>query len=71
MADPEAPRGPDEMPPQSEFAKRARIRLVEATRDRVVCEMDVTEQHTNRNGVLHGSAMMTQTHLVLEWNGEG
>lgn len=39
MADPEALRGPDEMPPQSEFAKRAGIRLVEATRDRVVCEM--------------------------------
>jgi uncharacterized protein (TIGR00369 family) len=45
MAEPEKPRGAD--------------RLVEVTLDRVVCEMDVTGALTNRNGVLHGGAMMT------------
>ena len=59
MTEPEDPRGADAMPPQSEFAKLAGIRLVEATLDRVVCKMDVTEALTNRNGVLHGGAMMT------------
>ncbi|MCE0506659.1 MULTISPECIES: PaaI family thioesterase [unclassified Roseivivax] len=55
----DAPRGPADLPPQSEFAKLAGIRLVEATLDRVICEMEVTPQLTNRNGVLHGGAMMT------------
>lgn len=54
-----APRRPEEMPAQSEFAKLAGIALVEATPDRVICSMAVTKRLTNRNGALHGGAVMT------------
>lgn len=53
------PRGVGEMPPQSNFAKLAGIRIVSVALERVICEMPVTEALTNRNGVLHGGAMMT------------
>ncbi|MET4103530.1 1,4-dihydroxy-2-naphthoyl-CoA hydrolase [Roseovarius sp. MBR-78] len=54
-----APRRPEEMPAQSEFATLAGIELVEASADRVVCSMEVTQRLTNRNGALHGGAVMT------------
>ena len=34
------------------------MRLVSAARDKVVGEMEVTGDHANRNGVLHGGAVM-------------
>ncbi len=43
---------------QSEFALHLGARLVSATPDRVECEMPVTGALANRNGVLHGGAIM-------------
>lgn len=54
-----AVRSPDEMPPQSAFARLAGIIPVTATPDEVVCLLPVTEDLSNRNGMLHGGAMMT------------
>ncbi|MGI3211132.1 PaaI family thioesterase [Roseovarius tibetensis] len=54
-----APRRPEEMPAQSEFAKLAGIEMVEVSPDHVVCSMKVTQELTNRNGALHGGAVMT------------
>ncbi|SDE87208.1 PaaI family thioesterase [Rhodospira trueperi] len=53
------PRRPDEMPPTSTFTRHSGIRPVSVTPDLVVYEMPVTETQTNRNGVLHGGAIMT------------
>lgn len=44
-----------EQPP---FAQLLGIRIVSATPDRVVAEIDVTPELGNRNGVLHGGALM-------------
>ena len=52
-------RRPDQIPPQSNFAKTAGIRIVSMTPALAVCEMPVTEALANRNGVLHGGALMT------------
>lgn len=52
-------RNPDQMPPQSAFARVAGIILVSATADEVVCLLPVTADVTNRNGMLHGGAVMT------------
>jgi 1,4-dihydroxy-2-naphthoyl-CoA hydrolase len=45
----------DEQPP---FARFMGMKITELTRDRVRAELLVTEQLTNRNGVLHGGALM-------------
>ena len=47
------------MPEQSAFAALCGIEMVEVGPDRVVCRMAVTERLGNRNGVLHGGALMT------------
>ena len=43
---------------QPPFAKLMGLELVEVTRDRVVAEVVVREELTNRNGGLHGGAVM-------------
>lgn len=58
---------------QPAFARHLGSRIVSAEPDRVVAELDVREEHGNRNGVLHGGAVMaladnvggTATHLNL------
>ncbi len=46
---------PDEQPP---FANFMGIKILEVSPERVVAELLVTEDLTNRNGVLHGGALM-------------
>ena len=46
---------------QPEFARTLGIRLVEATPERVVMELPVTEALSNRNGVMHGGAILGLT----------
>jgi 1,4-dihydroxy-2-naphthoyl-CoA hydrolase len=43
---------------QPPFAHLLGMRIIEATRDRVVAELHVREDLTNRNGGLHGGAVM-------------
>jgi 1,4-dihydroxy-2-naphthoyl-CoA hydrolase len=43
---------------QPPFSRLLGTKLVEATRDRVVAEVLVREELTNRNGGLHGGAVM-------------
>lgn len=43
---------------QPDFARHLGARLVESTTERVVFEMPVTQDLANRNGVLHGGAIM-------------
>ena len=43
---------------QPAFADHLGSRIVSAHPDRVVAELEVREQHGNRNGVLHGGAVM-------------
>ncbi len=43
---------------QPEFANMLGIRVISATADEVVAEMPVTVSLSNRNGVLHGGAIM-------------
>lgn len=43
---------------QPPFAELIGMRLLSALPDRVLAEMTVTDRHGNRNGVLHGGAMM-------------
>ena len=45
----------DEQPP---FAQFMGMTITEVTRDRITAELLVTEQLSNRNGVLHGGAVM-------------
>jgi 1,4-dihydroxy-2-naphthoyl-CoA hydrolase len=52
-------RRPEEMPDQSAFAGLCGVEIRSVAPDLVVCEMKVTEALTNRNGVLHGGALMT------------
>ncbi len=47
------------MPPQSNFAGLLGIEIVSVTPEEIVCRMLVTPQMANRNGVLHGGALMT------------
>lgn len=54
-----SPRRLDQMPPQSAYSVLTGIELVSATPDEVVYRMKVTDNLTNRNGVLHGGAVMT------------
>ncbi len=46
---------------QPEFARYLGIRLIEATPGRVVMELPVTEALSNRNGVMHGGAILGLT----------
>lgn len=46
---------------QPEFARTLGIRLIEASPDRVVMELPVTEALSNRNGVMHGGAILGLT----------
>ncbi|WP_417839558.1 PaaI family thioesterase [Tritonibacter scottomollicae] len=48
-----------DMPPQSKFSVLLGIEIVTCTPEEVVCTMEVTEEMSNRNGVLHGGALMT------------
>jgi 1,4-dihydroxy-2-naphthoyl-CoA hydrolase len=43
---------------QPRFAKLMGIKLIEVSRDKVVAEVVVREELTNRNGGLHGGAVM-------------
>lgn len=47
------------MPPQSAFTKFLGIDIAVCTPEEVICHMTVTEEMGNRNGVLHGGALMT------------
>ena len=47
------------MPPQSAYSVLTGIELVSVTPDEVICRMKVTDDLTNRNGALHGGAVMT------------
>ena len=46
---------------QPEFAKLLGIQLIEATPERVVMDLPVTEALSNRNGVMHGGAILGLT----------
>jgi uncharacterized protein (TIGR00369 family) len=52
-------RSLEDMPPVSKFAALLDIEFDHVTPEEVVCSMLVTEQMSNRNGVLHGGALMT------------
>lgn len=54
-----AARTLDQMPPQSNYSELTGIEIVSIAPDCVVCKMQVTEALTNRNGALHGGALMT------------
>jgi uncharacterized protein (TIGR00369 family) len=43
---------------QPPFAKLMGVKVIEASRDKVVAEIEVREELTNRNGGLHGGAVM-------------
>lgn len=49
----------EEMPPQSAFTRVLGIEIPVCTPQEVVCHMTVTPEMANRNGVLHGGALMT------------
>ncbi|MBA4490722.1 PaaI family thioesterase [Paracoccus sp. S1E-3] len=46
---------------QPEFSRLLGIRLIEATPERVVMALPVTEALSNRNGVMHGGAILGLT----------
>jgi uncharacterized protein (TIGR00369 family) len=46
---------PEEQPPFADFMG---MKIIEFSPERVIAELPVTEQLTNRNGVLHGGALM-------------
>lgn len=54
-----ASRTLDQMPPQSNYSDLTGIEVVSVAPDCVICQMEVTEALTNRNGALHGGALMT------------
>ncbi len=47
---------------QPPFADLLGMRIVEVSADRLVAELVVREELTNRNGVLHGGAVMAVAH---------
>lgn len=53
------PRSLDEMPPQSAYSELSGIELISVTSKEVVCQLLVTNKLANRNGMLHGGAVMT------------
>lgn len=48
-----------QMPPKSKFADLLGIDIATCTPEQVICRMVVTADMSNRNGVLHGGALMT------------
>lgn len=48
-----------DMPPPSNFSALLGIEFVTCTPEEVICQMVVTTSMANRNGVLHGGALMT------------
>jgi len=52
-------RSLDQMPPRSSYAQLNGIEVVSTTPECVVCSMKVTDSLANRNGALHGGALMT------------
>ena len=52
-------RSLEDMPPASKFAQLLNIDFERVTPEEVICSMVVTEEMSNRNGVLHGGALMT------------
>jgi len=52
------PRNPEDMPPQSPFSLMLGIKVESCTPEEAVCSMLITEVMGNRNGVLHGGALM-------------
>ncbi len=48
-----------DMPPRSRFAAFLDIKTVVCTPEEVICQMVVTPEMGNRNGVLHGGSLMT------------
>lgn len=59
MSSPSRPRNfamdPNEQPPFADFMG---MKITHVAKDRVTAEMKVTEQLSNRNGVMHGGAVM-------------
>lgn len=55
----DAARRPEDMPGQSSFATLLGIEVVSLAPEAVICTMKVTEALGNRNGALHGGAVMT------------
>lgn len=55
----DTPRTPEEMPEQSAYATLSGIRMISGAAGEAISEMPVTEALTNRNGALHGGAIMT------------
>ncbi|SOH94357.1 uncharacterized domain 1-containing protein [Monaibacterium marinum] len=55
----DTPRDATQMPPQSAYSALTGIELISVTPEEVICRMPVTEKLTNRNGALHGGAIMT------------
>ena len=43
---------------QPAFARYLGIELISYSRDRIIAELVVSEDHANRNGLLHGGAVM-------------
>lgn len=52
-------RSTEDMPPQSPFSLLLGIEIAICQPEEVICHMTVTEAMANRNGVLHGGALMT------------
>ena len=52
-------RALEDMPPSSPFSNLVGIEVVSVAPEEVVVRMPVTEALANRNGVLHGGAIMT------------
>lgn len=48
-----------DIPPPSNFSALLGIEFVTCTPEEVICQMVVTTSMANRNGVLHGGALMT------------
>lgn len=56
---PKSSRDVSEIPLHSKFSNMLGITTVTCTAEEVTCQMTVTEDMLNRNGVLHGGALMT------------
>ena len=52
-------RSLEDMPAPSNFSNLLGIEVVRCTPAEVICHMTVTPEMSNRNGVLHGGALMT------------
>ena len=52
-------RRPDEIPGPSAYSALTGVEMVSITPEEVICILEVTERLSNRNGMLHGGALMT------------